>query len=284
VIALPKNRIMRGLLIISTVAVVICYAWLLSRILEPSFSTPPCVDQTFVRTPHSRIALFEEKTREYPRETERIKSELSDLYPLLAWLGPMRPVNLLIDAKDESRLLVTDTHIEMGREIVLARGQLSKAILKSWILQHSSAAISSSQLRVEVASDVLLAMLKGHLALQVPATDDVLTFDETVKDWFSYADSYAGVCASPWHLIELKPLCSKAGSDAITSLSFRPFLGSQIWRSYSSLPLRDRLGFIRRRVGARLSKASLRRFFQRHSIPLRVHATNGHPLSKPLSS
>lgn len=248
VVSLPANRLFKALLIVSTVAVVICYAWLTARLLEPSFTTPPFVDQAFVRTPHSRVFLFEEKAREYPRETERIKAELSGLYPLLTWLGPMRPINVLIDAKDDSRLLVTDTHIEMGREIVLARGQLSKAILKAWLLQHADVAITSSQLRVEVASDVLLAMLKGSLALEVPVSGEVLSFDEAVKDWYSYADSYAGVCESPWRSIELQPLCAKAGDETITSLSFRPFLGARIWRSYLSLPLRDRLDFIRRWV------------------------------------
>jgi hypothetical protein len=248
VVSLPANRLFRALLIASTIAVVICYAWLSARLLEPSFTTPPFVNQTFVRTPRSHVFLFEEKAREYPREAERIKAELSGLYPLLHWLGPMRSISVLIDVKDDSRLLVTDTHIEMGREIVLARGQLSKAILKAWLLQHVSAEIASSQLRVEVASDVLLAMLKGSLALEAPVSGERLSFDETAKNWYSYADSYAGVCAGPWRSIELQPLCAKANDQTITSLSFRPFLGSRIWRSYLSLPLRERLDFIHRWV------------------------------------
>ena len=82
--ALPANRLFRAMLIVSTVAVTICYALLATRILEPPFTTPSFIDQVFVRTPHSKVQLFEERSREFPRETERISSELSSLHPLIS--------------------------------------------------------------------------------------------------------------------------------------------------------------------------------------------------------
>lgn len=243
----PASRIFRALLIVSTVAVVICYSWLAARLLEPRFSTPAFVSESFVRMTDGHVFLFDEKARQFSREAERIESELTTLEPLLNWLGPLRqPIEILVDEKDQGRLLVTDTRVEIGGEVALAQGQITKAVLKSWLLQHASPTITASQLRVEVASDVLLAMLMGRLSLEVPGIEEPISFDENVKTWFSYADSYAGVCASPWRLLELAPLCKSPASQTISSLSFRPFLGSLIWKSYMSLPFGERLPFIHR--------------------------------------
>jgi hypothetical protein len=258
---MPENRILRTLLIGSTVAVVICYAWLTARLMEPQFSTPAFVSDTFIRTPEARIFLFEEKFRELPREAAHLSSELGSLDPLLTWLGPLKqPIEILVDEKQADRLLVTDSRLEIGRDVLLAHGQLKKSVLKAWLLQHASIAVISSQLRLDVASDVLLAMLEGGLSLRAPElsadstaavnASEALKFDENDRDWFSYADTYSGVCKSEWRSLELAPLCSLAKGDAISALSFRPFLGGRIWKSYQAISFRDRLAFIRRWVKA----------------------------------
>lgn len=256
-LSLPDNRILRSLVIVSTIAVVICYAWLSAHLMEPQFSTPAYVKETFVRTSDSRLFLFDEKFREWPREAARMESELAALVPLMAWLGPLnQPLEILLDEKQGDRLLVTESRIEIGRTVLLARGQLTKAVLKSWILQHASIAIASSVLRLEVASDVLFAILNGEFSLEVPGHLASLAFDASDKAWWTFADSYRGVCASPWTSLELAPLCKirnlQTGSVdvpvVVSELSFRGFLGARIWRSYQSTPLGHRLAFARRWV------------------------------------
>ncbi len=254
-IRLPANRIFRSLVIVSTVAVVICYAWLAAHLMEPQFTTPAYISDAFVRTPDSHTFMLEERFRQWPTETARIESELSGLEPLLAWLGPLNhPIELLLDEKQAARLLVTDSRIEIGRSVLGARGQLTKAVLKAWILQHASLAIASSHLRLEVASDVLLGMLAGQFSLEAPGFEKPMTFDSTNRAWWTYADSYKGVCASAWTSLELAPLCesksAQAESVGVSELSFREFLGSRIWRSYLATPLSDRLSFVRRWVGS----------------------------------
>jgi hypothetical protein len=247
---LPENRILRWLVVTSTIAVVICYSWLAAHLLEPQFTTPAYISDTYVRAVDSKISLFEDKFREYPQESARISSELGSLEPLLNWLGPLdRPVEILVDEKQPDQLLVTDSHIEIGHRVLLARGQLTKAMLKAWILQHASLAITSSHLRLEAASDVLMAMLSGGLSLEVPGFQEPITFDSTDRAWWTYADSYIGVCTSPWKSLELTSLCSiksvKADAVNVSELSFRAFLGSRIWKSYQATPLRGRLAFAR---------------------------------------
>ena len=205
---LPGSRIFRSLVIASTVAVVICYAWLAAHLMEPRFTTPAFVSETFIRTPDSRLFLSEEKFREWPIEASRLRSELAALEPLLAWLGPLsRPLEIILDEKQSGRLLVTDSRIEIGRSVLLASGQLTKAVLKVWILQRASPAVTSSYLRLDVASDVLLAMLTGDFSLEVPGHERALSFELPNRAWWTYADSYLGVCASSWTSLELAPLC-----------------------------------------------------------------------------
>jgi hypothetical protein len=252
---LPANRILRALVIVSTVAVVICYAWLAAHLMEPQFTTPAYISETIVRAPDSHYFLFEKKFRQWPIESARIELELAELEPLLTWLGPLNhPIELLLDEKQSDRLLVTDSRIEIGRVVLLARGQLTKAVLKAWILQHASLAIASSQLRLEVASDVLMGMLAGQFSLEVPGFDKPLMFETTDKAWWTYADSYKGVCASAWTSLELEPLCEnknlKTEPLTVSELSFKEFLGSRIWRSYLATPLSGRLAFARRWVGS----------------------------------
>ncbi len=266
---LPENRFFKALLIGSTVAVLICYAWLTAHLLEPGFAPPSTVvSDVFVRTTDSRLFLFEDQFRAFPLETSRMNAELSELEPLLNWLGALkRRVEIVIDEKSPDRLLITDTRIEIGRNVLLAQGQITKAILKSWILQTSSTDVTSSHLRTEVASDVLLAMLKGGFDLEVPGRLEPLAFDTTDKAWWTYADSYNGVCASAWKSLELLSLCEnkvlKGDLSNVSTLSFRAFLGGRIWKSYRTTTLAERLPFVRRWVEALkkprgLAKSSLK--------------------------
>lgn len=249
--AQPTNRLLRFLVTASTVAVVVCYAWLASRLLEPQYSNPEFISQTFVREADSRFFLFEEKSRDYLEEMERLGHELSSLATSFRAIGfPQKKIEILVDEKQSDRLAVSDSRVEIGRDILLARGQLQKAVLKAWLLQVASPAILSSHLRLEVASDVLLAMLAGDLRLEVPGRHVQLTFESELKPWFSYADSYEGHCTSSWRPLELNALCAKAQEPAnaktatISQLSFREFLGNQIWKSYRSRPFARRLDFM----------------------------------------
>ncbi len=249
---LPENRIFRLLLISSTIAVLLCYAWLTAHLLEPGFTVPgSIVSDAFVRTADSKLFLFEELFRSYPIEATRIDDELTELEPLINWLNPLkRTIELVVDEKVSDRILVTDTRIEIGRDILLSRGQLSKAVLKAWILQNASLEITSSHLRTEVASDVLLAMLKGDFELEVPGEQEALTFESNEKPWWTYADSYSGVCKSPWRSLELSALCEnksvKSDLVSVSALSFRAFLDARIWKSYMATSVTDRLPFVRR--------------------------------------
>ena len=219
--------------------------------LEPRFTVPESiVGKTLLRTSDSRLQLFEEQFRFRTVSSTRLMTETQELESLLKWLGALKtPVEIVVDEKTPDRLLVTDARIEIGADILAARGQLSKALLKTWILQNTSLSITSSHLRTEVASDVLLAMLSGHLRLEVPGQETPLTYAHEEKAWWTYADSYKGVCESAWRSLELAPLCAtevaKSDSMNVSALSFRQFLGQRIWRSYEATPIQDRLLFVR---------------------------------------
>ncbi len=253
---LPKNRILKGLVYATTVAVVLCYAWLTARLMEPSFKSPPSVAvSVFARTANA-IEFFEDIARDHVVETARLTDELEWAQSKFQLLGALRPpLRVVVNLDKTNRLIVTADRIEIGTAVLKAKGQLKKAIVKAWLLQRVSPDLSSSLLRLEVASDFLLAVLDGGLSLEAPGQTDVLDYTAEVSPWWSFADNYKGLCKSPWRSLEVSSLCETASSFEtkaneqpemeISNLSFRPFLGQQLWLSYLKTPMREREHFVR---------------------------------------
>lgn len=251
---LPKNHTLKGLVYATTVAVALCYAWLMARMLEPTFSAPSSVAiSVFART-GEEIEFFEDHAREFPTETLRLNEELQWAAAKLQLLGELSPaVRVVVEIDRPGRLAVTSDRIEIGTQVLKASGQLKKAVLKAWLLQKLSPELTGSFLRLEVASDFLLAVLDGGLKLQVPGETKPLRFESSARSefpqWWSFADNYQGMCKSPWRSLEPQTLCDFAGKEpeslAISNLSFRPFLGQQLWNSYLEIPLAKRETFVR---------------------------------------
>lgn len=248
---LPKNTILKKLLYATTIAVVLCYAWLTARLLEPGFETPPLVVASVFYRAQEDIRFYDEVHQKLPIETARLIEETQWLGAKFQLIGDLKPaVRVVVDADNKDRLVVTQDRIEIGTEILRAKGQLKKAILKAWLLQRVSPDIAQSFLRVEVASDVLLAILSGGLQLEVPGNSETLSFEASPRDWWTYADSYQGLCKNGWRSLELQSLCavdpSAPGTSAsvtVSALSFRPFIGNQIWQSYVGTSASKRQAF-----------------------------------------
>lgn len=245
---LPKNSILRTLAYVTTISVVLCYAWLAANLLEPRFEASEQVAKLVLFRSGDRLGLYSDFSRQRAIEAKFIQDEIEDLEKYFVWIGPLnRKLNIIVDSNQPDRLTIGDDRIEIGTKVVGARGQLKKAVLKSWLLQSGATEVSKSFLRIEIASDVLLSMLEGSLRLQEPVSKTPLAFDDGMKPWWSFADSYQGLCKTPWKSLELASLCNSADTQddvvAISNLSFRAFLGSHIWNSYLANPVHQRLAF-----------------------------------------
>ena len=222
------------------VCVVIGYAWIGSVLLEPRLIAP-------------RSVFTEIRWSERPGflETEALKRSLLRLESRLGVIGGMKePVSLTISRAQPFLYKVTESRLELGIDVIAANGQLLKALLKSWLLQRAengvagSTVATGSLLRLEVASDVLAAMLTGKMDIVVPgAAKSALAFGP-VGNWLKYPQSFVKSCQSSWRSLELSSLdCGR--STALNPLSFRPLLGEMIWQTYQSVPLLNRLYFVK---------------------------------------
>jgi hypothetical protein len=224
---------------------VIGYAWLISRVLEPRLTTPKFLS----------AAVWVENDRAIPirnfsslgpsnfLEWQRISREMKSLEADLAILGRFSsPVELVLNADHPSRYLVNSSRVELGIQVAASRNQVIKALIKSWLHQQTEGG-KYSQLRTEVISDVLLAMIRGRFSLGVPGSEGNLEYGIGTDNWLEAAASYEGSCGSTWMPLELRDFCGKSG--AVNPLAFRPLLGAMIFSVYDRLPLLQRVSFVR---------------------------------------
>ena len=255
-LALPKSRLLRTLLLWTTVSAALCYSWLGVRALEPTFQLPPALIHSAIWIDQHSVLTLEDARESHWREAAQALKETEFLELALSGVqGPeansIGRVDLVVRGDDRGRLLITDSRIEIGSDVLRASGQLSKAILSSFLLRHASPDIAGSHFRITVASDALLAMLSGGLGLHVPGEDQALEFPK-LKPWWSTASSYRDVCASPWRSLELRTLCQARSqvNSGPTLLSMRPLVGRIIWDAFKSKPVGERLAFVKRWIAA----------------------------------
>lgn len=251
--ALPENRILRHSMLVATIALVWAYAWLGARILEPRFELPSEIVAAAAWVEGDDVRILSEMRSSRWREIARIERETSIALDALRWVGgetlSLEPVELVVRADDVERLVVTDSRIEIGSDVLLAKGQLTKAFLKAYLLQKGSIDLVSSHLRLDVVSDVLLAISTGGLGLEVPGRPVVLKY-EAIRPWWSYARTYRGVCESDWRSVELSPICRARDPkrSVVSALSFRPLIGAVLVEAFQSQPVATRYEFARKWV------------------------------------
>jgi hypothetical protein len=236
---LPENNFYKALLWLATVILTFVYAWLGAKLMAPSSPFPVALIADIVWVAQGQTALPEKTPSFQWLEYQRICAELQKLASPIELIGGLkRPVHLLINSDAPEILRVDDSAIEIGIDLAEVQGQISKAVLKAWVLQNANTAISGSLLRTEVTTDALLAILRGRSLsdggfLFFDPRNSLPTLNEPAN-WLAYAGSVEDVCQSRWSIPELKTLCEahKEGVGELSSLSFRPLLAELIYHAY----------------------------------------------------
>lgn len=250
-----KNSYQMILLFVASIVVVVGYAWLASRALEPKVRLPSDVISEAAYLDGSEIKNWSNAIKTNPLLFTRLNSEIGELHRFFEVIGRLQvPIELIIVGNDPLRYRVTDERVELGLAVVEKEGQLAKALLKAWILQSMHEDIGNSLLRTEVVSDVLLALWRGHLELESPVRNEKLVFPMR-ESWPSFLKSFAQMCDSAWRPLEIVKACTKNSADteerssAPTSLAVRPLLGSLVWQVFQDLSFLDRMEVAREWTG-----------------------------------
>jgi hypothetical protein len=236
-LVLPSNPVLKKLALVLAITCSLGYAWLSARMGEPSDRVPRSFVSDVLVLDQGKASTLRELRGIFFHETHRALGELKTVEPTIAALGGLRsPLLVVIDMDHPFRFVNLSDRIVIGSKIVLAEGQLAKSVLKSWLLQNARPEIRASHLRLEVASDVMLAFSQGYFELSTPESG-LLTYDGA-QNWTRYANTYSGFCSSPWMALELRELClaRNISKDAATPtlLSFRPLIGQMIWDGFQS--------------------------------------------------
>ena len=221
----------------------VVYALLVSIAFEPKLSVPASVIEGIAWIERGEVKTLPAMRGEHFLEVSKVIDELDKLEGEMRVLGGLpHPVILIINGDDPLRYHIGEGQIELGMKIAESQGQLIKAVIKAWLLQVAPPEISSSLLRRDVVSDSLLAMIRGDFAVEVPGAETPLLLREPLP-WTRVATSFDGMCGSPWRNLELPQLCTK--SPRTSPLSFRPLLTGLIWKTFTALPLFERVEFIK---------------------------------------
>lgn len=231
-------------ILIATIFVVIGYSWLASRLSEPKLVFPDAVhNAVWVEGKQMRSlrGLSQFGPSQF-REWARVFSQAKRLSHELSLLGPFdQRVDLLIDVDDRMAYSVSDRRIEIGLDIAASDGQILKALIKAWLFQKAAPAIQASQLRMEVASDVAVGMIRGRFHLGTPKGEALQL--PAVENWLQHVRSFANSCDELWLPFEIGNFCGS--SDNLNPLMLRPLLTAMVMESYQSIPPFQRLNFAR---------------------------------------
>jgi hypothetical protein len=243
---LPLRKTERWVLAI-TIVVVIAYAWLIARGLEPDLKPPSSVVSEVVWLTKGHVT---EATLNEIRHSEPAKILGREIYWMqsaLDLIGPFRESPLLaihLDSNDHYR--VSDGKVELGLNLAKVQGQVLKALLKSWLYQRASTRVTSSLLRMEVVSDFLSALIRGQPWLEnafAGAVDEV----PPTGNWLTFVSSYDSVrkgrFANAWISAELQRYSGH--SSAMNILGFRPLLLAMMWELYRATPPLRRYDLVR---------------------------------------
>jgi hypothetical protein len=237
-----KEKIKTRVLLAAALVGVLVYAWMTSWVLEPRLTLPPSVFANSAWKVDGKAVDFIAIQSRFPQESEAIAAALSTIENGISALGALpQPLTLVINFDEPFRYFASDVRLELGSKVAMTEGQLEKAVIKAWLRQRAAGTITSSLLRMDVVSDLLLAMLSGKMDLALPGEDRHLEPGE-IGNWLGFAMAFSASCDAPWRALELRDLCGKSAS--INPQSFRPLLDSMIWSVYQSVPEFSRATFM----------------------------------------
>lgn len=238
----------------------VCFG-VLSLILIYLNQKPLCIDSRLVE----RVDIFFgdrverayrcQLQRHVPYSSEFIKIErdltekLGRVERFFSLLGDLEKKPVLHIQYDKAlQFKMQSGHIFIGRDLLLAEGQLEKAFLRYWIQEKSRLVFAHTELFEEVFSDLMLFALKNELQILDPQSLAVTELG--TSRWPYMLKSLQAYCHSPWKRGEHYESCTKVNSrtdleNSVAEMSLRPFL-ADIWiKAYENLNLRDKRLFLR---------------------------------------
>ncbi|MEQ1875251.1 MAG: hypothetical protein ABL958_01305 [Bdellovibrionia bacterium] len=183
------------------------------------------------------------QARELTGDALRVQSFLALVRPS-DWSGDL-PRVIISDEKPFAYFTVKDS-ITMGRRLAAAKGQLSRAMLRSVL------ALNVPKLDLfhrDLFTDALYFMMEGAFDFADPSSGPA----RSPSHWLAGIDSLRGLCFSPWKPMELLSVCeSMVDSPSISEwdstisvFSLKPALLSRLAEHLRDISVPARLGFAR---------------------------------------
>ena len=250
----PRARLAFGSLVLSlTVALTVAYAWFASLALESRATFDSSVIHSSSIRRGGRLIPWSDLALGSALIGARTRSVAGDVGAFAEGLGGFKaPLTFVVNLDEPMRYSVSGGRVELGAAVLVANGQLAKALLKAWTLQNAGPAIRASGARVETVSDALTAMASGGLRLEDPRTHAVADYPASgsALTWFGALTSMGRACDSGWASMDASELCRAeltkglSWSGSASETTSRLLVGAMIWRAYRSLSPFGRLAMM----------------------------------------
>lgn len=227
-----------------------------------SLKKPLCIDSTVVqkidrvsqaKAVSSAYACNVDRQVPYSVELDTIINKVSaNSEKVVFLLNSIKPFkNKLTLRLHEDRPLmysIDKNQIDIGTQFAQSANHLSRAIIKSWILENKNNSKINTDLFNESMTDLILFIATGKIEIEDP-TDKVRTKLGSVK-WPQVIKTNNSYCASAWKLSEHAESCFN--QKRVTSLlqdsqdelaafySLRPLLTSALINSYAEMDFKSR--------------------------------------------
>lgn len=253
---MPLNArpLTRGILLFSTVLWLVLGVGLWAHLDSlPSPLPTAVVAVATVVEPSGKTVPWSGTSNRVRADQQDLLGEFSRVGAFLTTLGVrLKPIHFQIDYDNPRRYLLTSGRLELGREIVMARGQLLHAFLKVWVLQNASSRFSTPVFRQDVIADVLSSVESNGLRLGVPGEKREVSYhDINGAGFFQQVATFGKLCESDWKPNDLLRICDGIRASAlpvvheVSPFSVRRVVGEVIWKTIEPLNTFERLDFVR---------------------------------------
>ncbi len=195
---------------------------------------------------HRAVPYDEEWSQSVIPLSRRIQS----VEKFLESLAPQKGfVRVTVTEKDQPVFRIDDHEISMSLSFLTTPGSIEKALIKSWLRDHSGTSLAEHSVFEESLTDLLLFAVDGELSLVDPELKVGPDLNRTER-WPFVVKSMAGYCRSSWRQFEHLKFCQTENLDHgvrdpnIIPLSLRPLLSQSMISAYMNLSLREQRRFL----------------------------------------
>lgn len=180
----------------------------------------------------------------------QLSKRLQKVEKFLEWIGPLKSrINITLISGKGSTYRLQNREIYANESILMAQGQLEKAIFKIWFRERAHLSLHERPLIEESLTDLIYAAYAGQMDIQDPMSQLLLNEDVDAK-WPRVLTTTKGLCRSTWKLMDQLSVCENISEfdvqdDKLDMNSLRPLISQSLLEAFQKIPSQQRVDLLK---------------------------------------